>query len=77
MSRLRETLDEMNDSSRTPTRFRTDGNSYEVRCGVCGGRFYVDETIYIRMRRAVEFDPSDNQFCCDDCEEEYEEEAAL
>ena len=75
MSRLRETLDEMNKSSGTPTKFQTNGNRYQVRCAVCDEMFYVDESIYNRVRRAVEFDPGGNPFRCDDCEEEYEEEA--
>jgi hypothetical protein len=37
--------------------------------------FYVDETIYNRVRREIEFDPGDNPFRCDNCEEEYDEEA--
>jgi hypothetical protein len=38
--------------------------------------FFVDESVYNRVRVALEFDPTDNRFCCDDCEEEYAEDAA-
>jgi hypothetical protein len=75
MSRLRETLDEVKKSGGSPTGFPTDGNRYQARCGVCDEMFYVDEATYDRVRRAVEFDPSDNPFRCDECEEEYEEDA--
>ncbi len=46
-----------------------------IRCGVCEDLYYVDETTYNRVKRALEFDPTDNPFSCDDCEEEYDEEA--
>ena len=74
MSRLRETLDDL-DKTGSPTRVETNVNRYKVRCSVCDGMFYVDETTYNRARHAVEFDPADNPFCCDDCEQEYDEEA--
>lgn len=77
MSRLRETLDEMNEDSGIPTKFPTDRNRFELRCGACDEMFYVDQTIYNWVRRALEFDPSDNPFRCDGCEEEYEEEAVF
>jgi hypothetical protein len=75
MSRLRETLDEIPAAIETPTKFPTERNKYEMRCGVCHDLFYVDETTYNRVRRDIEFDPADNPFRCDDCEQEYDEEA--
>jgi hypothetical protein len=75
MSKLRETLDEIPAAVETPTKFQTKLNKHEMRCGVCDELFYVDESIYDRVRRAVEFDPTDNPFRCDDCEEEYEQDA--
>ena len=74
MSKLRATLDEINGSG-SPTSFQTDRNGYRVRCSVCAEMFYVNESIYKRVRRAVEFDPDDNPFRCVDCEQEYEEDA--
>jgi hypothetical protein len=76
MTKLRETLDDMHAAVETATKFKTERNKYELRCGVCNELFYVDESIYNRVRVALEFDPSDNSFCCDDCEEAYAEEAA-
>lgn len=75
MSTLRERLDEIPAAIVTPTKFPTELNKYKMRCGVCDELFYVDETTYNRVRSAVEFDP-DNPFRCDDCEEEYDDEAA-
>lgn len=75
MPRLRETLDEPRSGVETPTKFETERNKYEMRCGVCDGLFYVDEMTYNRVRSAIDFDPTDNPFRCDDCEQEYDEEA--
>jgi hypothetical protein len=76
MSTLKETSDEIPAAIATPTEFPTERNKYEMRCGACHELFYVDETTYNQVRRAVEFDPADDPFRCDDCEEEYGEEAA-
>lgn len=43
---------------------------------ICDELFYVDEATYERVRSAMEFDPADNPFRCDDCEQEYDDEAA-
>jgi hypothetical protein len=75
MSRHREKLDEIPDAINTPTEFPTEWNKYGINCEVCGGLFYVDETTYNGIRAAIEFDPTDIPFRCDDCREEYEEEA--
>ena len=53
----------------------TERNKYEMRCGVCDGLFYINEAIYQQVRSAMEFDPTDNPFRCNDCEQEYDEEA--
>jgi hypothetical protein len=42
MSRLRETLEEIPAAVETPTRFPTETNKYEMRCGVCDDWFYID-----------------------------------
>ena len=75
-SRLGETLEEIPGSVETPTKFPTERNEYEMRCSVCDELFYVDEATYERARSAMEFDPADNPFRCDDCEQEYDDEAA-
>jgi hypothetical protein len=75
MPRLKEALDEVPANKEAPTKFRTRRNQYEMRCGVCEGLFYVDRATYERVRSALEFDPTDNPFRCDDCEQEYDEEA--
>jgi NAD-dependent SIR2 family protein deacetylase len=75
MSGLRETLDDLETAVDAPTRFKTEGNTCELRCAGCGELFYVDEHTFNRAQSALEFDPADTPFCCDDCEEQYEEEA--
>lgn len=75
MSKQKETLDKVAPEVETATKFKTEQNKYEMRCGVCDELFYVDETTCDRVRRAIEFDPTDNPFRCDDCEEEYGEAA--
>lgn len=76
MTKLRESLDDMHTAAGAATKLKTELNKYEVRCGVCNELFFVDESTYHRVRVALEFDPADSPFCCDDCEEEYAEEAA-
>lgn len=75
MPRLKETLDDLDTAAGNPTAFKTEFNKYEVRCGVCDELFYVDQATYSRVLAAIEFDPTDNPFRCNDCEEEYEEES--
>ncbi|HWO00839.1 MAG TPA: hypothetical protein VNS63_16385 [Blastocatellia bacterium] len=75
MPRLRETLDEPRSDADTPTNFKTEVNTHGMLCGVCDGLFYVDEATYNQVRSAIEFDPNDNPFRCDECKEEYDEEA--
>lgn len=77
MSRHREKTDEVPDGIDAPTQFPTERNMYGINCGVCGGLFYVDESTYNGVRTAIEFDQTDNPFCCDDCEAQDREEAVL
>jgi hypothetical protein len=54
------------------TSYRTPANTVEVRCGMCGGLFYVDEA----TATAVDFASRaglDNPFMCADCRDEYDE----
>ena len=75
MSGLRETLDDLETSVDAPTRFKTEGNTCELRCAGCGDLFFVDQLTFERALSALAFDATDNPFCCDDCEAEYAEEA--
>ena len=75
MSGLRETLDDLQSAADAPTRFKTERNSYELRCGGCGELFFVDAHTFDGALKALEFDATDNPFYCDDCEAEYAEEA--
>lgn len=55
-----------------PTSYKTPANGVEVRCGMCGGLFYVNEatatTISVAARTGL-----DNPFMCKDCRDEYDE----
>jgi hypothetical protein len=75
MTRLREILDEPRSDAEAPTRFKTEVNSHRMLCGICDGVFFVNQATYDRVRSAKEFDPTDNPFRCDDCEEQYDEDA--
>lgn len=55
-----------------PTSHETPANRSEVRCGMCGGLFYVDEATARSIAVAVETG-LDNPFMCKDCRDEYDE----
>ena len=55
-----------------PTSFKTERNEYEVHCGMCGRITYVDEETFRRMSEAIQAG-LDNPFCCEVCEEEYDD----
>jgi hypothetical protein len=61
-------------SKNRSTRHATEINAHAVPCSVCSETFYVDEATYDKVTTALEYDPSDNPFVCDDCEAEYTEE---
>lgn len=75
MSGLRETLDDLESAVDAPTRFKTERNACELRCGGCGELFFVDQNTFDNALSALAFDATDNPFYCDDCEAEYAEEA--
>ena len=53
----------------------TAAGAHEVHCNVCDGVFMVDDATYEKIARALQFDPTDNPFVCEACEErEVEEE---
>lgn len=55
-----------------PTSYKTHADSVEVRCGMCGEVFYVDEATARSIAVAVETG-LDNPFMCKDCQDEYDE----
>jgi hypothetical protein len=76
MVRLKEKLnpEEEQGALEGPTRYKTDRNQHGLHCRECGELYYVDDSIYRATCAAIEADPSENPFVCDDCEEEYGEE---
>jgi uncharacterized protein YlaI len=48
--------------------------AHEVHCNVCDGVFTVDDATYEKVERALAFDPTDNPFVCEACEERAAEE---
>jgi translation initiation factor 2 gamma subunit (eIF-2gamma) len=54
------------------TAFKTERNQHEVRCGMCGNIFYVDEGVYAFAKEGMETG-LDNPFKCETCEQEYDE----
>lgn len=72
--RLRSTLnpEEQNNVVEGPTRLRKGPNQAELLCAFCNQTYYVDDVTFQQAMSAME-EGMDNPFCCDDCEEEYEE----
>ena len=54
--------------------FKNEQYPHEILCGSCSTVIYVDDATYESFHRAVAHDP-DNQILCDNCLNEYEEEA--
>ncbi len=57
--------------STRPTKTRP----YGLHCRECNAVFYVDENTYQNVSSAMSFDPSNNPFICERCEEAYGDEA--
>ena len=53
-----------------PSTVKSEVNSHQLHCRECGGLFYVDDVTYRSVRRALEFDPEDNIFVCERCEDD-------
>jgi len=72
--RLRSTLnpEEQPDLVVEATRYRMGPNQQELVCGFCNERYFVDDVTFERAMTAME-KGIDNPFCCDECEQEYEE----
>ena len=58
-----------------PTRFKTERNQHRLRCTQCGEIYFVDEWTLRKVTSSLEGDPSEISFYCNDCEEEFQEEA--
>lgn len=61
-------LQETNDS----TSFMTEQNDREVFCDMCARTVYVDDETFRFVSEAIEFG-LDNPFCCEECEEEFDD----
>lgn len=72
MLRSEQNPEEQRGLQEGPTSYKTPVNSFEVRCGMCGDLYYVDEATFGGIRTAVEAG-LDNPFMCADCEEESDE----
>ena len=72
--RLRSTLnpEEQPDLVVGATRHRMGPNQQELVCGFCNETYFVDHLTFQRAMAAME-QGIDNPFCCDECEQEYEE----
>jgi hypothetical protein len=55
-----------------PTSYGTYVNRFAARCGMCGGQYFVNESVSAAIHTAAEVG-LDNPFMCPDCEEEYDE----
>jgi hypothetical protein len=77
MNRLRETLnpDDQQFADEGSTRYKTEKNKNELRCIQCGELYYVDDATLRKTISPLEGDASEISFYCNDCEEEYQEEA--
>jgi hypothetical protein len=54
------------------TNYKTAANQFSLRCGICNALFYVNETTFRNVSKAIE-EGIDNPFVCEYCDEEYEE----
>lgn len=73
MERLREEFDlDWQASAICPTSYKTAQNKYRLHCDLCKRHFYVDEIVYNQAKYALESDPSNNSFVCDECLDEME-----
>ena len=68
-----DTNDRLADHDR-PTKLRTEQNTHELHCRSCGDTWFVDDATADRVRIALEYDPTENPFACERCEEEYAED---
>lgn len=73
MERIREEFDlDLQAAAICPTRFKTAQNSYKLRCDLCKRHFFVDKAVSEQTHHALELEPSNNPFVCDECLDEIE-----
>jgi hypothetical protein len=70
--RSRQNPEEQTNVVEGPTRYRRGPNQSELVCGCCHEIYYVDDSTFNQAITAMK-EGSDNPFCCDECEAEYEE----
>lgn len=71
MVRLREYLDADRQKPINPSVFKTEQNKNRVYCGMCGGIFFVDDTLYDAIIKVIK-ETTESPFLCPDCQEEYD-----
>ena len=71
---LRSSLNPEEQTNRVvePTKYKKGPNRFELICGLCGGRYYVNEVVFRQAMSAMEMG-IENPFSCDDCEAEKED----
>ena len=72
MMRTEHGAEERQGHAEGPTSYETPANRFEVRCGMCGDLYYVNEAVLAAIDTAVAAG-LDNPFMCDDCQEESDE----
>lgn len=76
MHRLRSEFDSDMKSLSRPTDQRTEENTIQLSCGMCGRKLYVDDQVFERYEKAIESGLEDNPLLCSDCEFADEDEIA-
>ena len=76
MERLRETLSPEDNEGviRSHSKFKTSSHPYGLHCRECGEVYYVDDHTFNKTSSVLQFDPSNNPFICERCEDAYAEE---
>lgn len=54
------------------TSHETFVNHHPARCGMCGGQYFVNESVHAAIITAAETG-LDNPFMCADCRDEYDD----
>lgn len=73
MTNLRSHLDpDQPGTVQGPTPFKTEGNEFQVNCGMCGAIVFVNEDMYRFAKEGIDAG-LENPFKCDACEEEEDQ----
>ena len=75
MDKLREKLspEDIEGVIRSHSKYKTSNHPYGLHCRECGEVYYVDEDFYHKTSSILQFDPSNNPFICERCEDTSEE----